>query len=122
MNNIRLYLDEDAMNRRLVEALRGRSVDLTTPGEIITTGLSDEEQLILSHTQNRVFYTFNVGDFCQLHSQFVAENRNHAGIIISTQDYSVGEQMRRILKLIAARSAESMVNELVFLSSYAAEV
>ena len=89
---------------------------------IITTGLSDEEQLILSHTQNRVFYTFNVGDFCQLHSQFLAENRNHAGIIISTQDYSVGEQMRRILKLIADRSAESMVNELVFLSSYAAEV
>ncbi len=45
MNNMRLYLDEDAMNRRLVEALRGRGVDLTTPRETITTGLSDEEQL-----------------------------------------------------------------------------
>lgn len=122
MSNIRLYLDEDAMNRRLVEALRGWGVDLTTPKETITTGLSDEEQLILSHEQSRVFYTFNVGDFCQLHSQFLAENRNHSGIIISAQDYSVGEQMRRILKLLSDRSAESMVNELVFLSSYIAEI
>lgn len=122
MSIIRLYLDEDAMNRRLVEALRGRGVDLTTPGETITTGLSDEEQLILAHDLGRVFYTFNVGDFCQLHSQFLMEEREHAGIIISSQDYLVGDQMRRLLNLIANRSAESMANQLVFLSAYSSDL
>jgi Domain of unknown function (DUF5615) len=122
MSIIRLYLDEDAMNRRLVEALRGRGVDLTTPGETITTGLSDEQQLILAHSQGRVFYTFNVGDFCQLHSQFLMDEREHAGIVISSQDYPVGEQMRRLLNLIANRSAESMANQLVFLSAYSPDI
>jgi hypothetical protein len=38
------------------------------------------------------------------------------------QDYAIGEQMRRLLKLMAARSAASMVNQLVFLSTYSGEV
>jgi Domain of unknown function (DUF5615) len=70
MTVIRLYIDEDAMDRRFLESLRGRGVDLTTPLETETTGFTDEDQLILSANLNRVFYTFNVGDFCQLHSQF----------------------------------------------------
>jgi Domain of unknown function (DUF5615) len=122
MSDVRLYIDEDAMDRRLVDALRGRGVDLTTAGETATTGFSDEAQLILATAQGRVFYTFNVGDFCQLHGQFLAEGRDHAGIVVSLQDYAIGEQMRRLLKLMAARSAESMVNQLVFLSSYSGEV
>jgi Domain of unknown function (DUF5615) len=122
MSDVRLYIDEDAMDRRLVDALRGRGVDLTTAGETATTGFSDEAQLILATEQGRVFYTFNVGDFCQLHGQFLAEGRDHAGIVVSLQDYAIGEQMRRLLKLMAARSAASMVNQFVFLSTYSGEV
>jgi Domain of unknown function (DUF5615) len=122
MSDVRLYIDEDAMDRRLVDALRGRGVDLTTAGETATTGFSDEAQLILATEQGRVFYTFNVGDFCQLHGQFLAEGRDHAGIVVSLQDYAIGEQMRRLLKLMVARSAASMVNQLVFLSTYSGEV
>ena len=122
MSVIRLYIDEDAMDRRFLEALRGRGVNLTTVLETETTGFMDQDQLVLSISLNRVFYTFNVGDFCQLHGQFLAEGRDHAGIIVSIQDYPIGEQMRRVLKLLASRSAESMVNQLVFLSAYSAEV
>jgi Domain of unknown function (DUF5615) len=122
MSDVRLYIDEDAMDRRLVESLRGRGVDLTTAGETETTGFSDEAQLVLATGQGRVFYTFNVGDFCQLHGQFLADGRDHAGIIVSPQDYAIGEQMRRLLKLMATRSAESMVNQLVFLSMCSSEV
>ena len=110
------------MDRRFLEALRGRGVDLTTVLETETTGFMDQDQLVLSTSLNRVFYTFNVGDFCQLHGQFLAEGRDHAGIIVSIQDYPIGEQMRRVLKLLASRSAESMVNQLVFLSAYSSEV
>jgi Domain of unknown function (DUF5615) len=122
MSAVRLYIDEDAMDRRLVEALRSRGVDLTTAGETATTGFSDEAQLILATAQGRVFYTFNVGDFCQLHGQFLAAGRDHAGIVVSSQDYAIGDQMRRILQLMAARSAELMVNQLVFLSAYSGEI
>lgn len=118
MSLIRLFIDEDSMDQRFVRALRARAVDVTTVGEIGTTSFSDEDQLILATEQQRVFYTFNVGDFCQLHSLYIAQGQTHAGIIISSQEYSVGEQMRRVLKLMAANSAEEMLNQLVFLSAY----
>jgi uncharacterized protein with PIN domain len=118
MSLIRLFIDEDSMDQRFVRALRARGVDVTTVGEIGTTSFSDEDQLILATEQQRVLYTFNVGDFCQLHNIYMAQGRTHTGIVISSQDYSVGEQMRRVLKLMAVKSAEEMVNQLVFLSAY----
>lgn len=118
MNLIRLFIDEDSMDQRFVNALESRGIDVITVGEARTIGFSDEEQLILATEQNRVLYTFNVGDFCQLHNQYISEERIHAGIIISSQAYSIGEQMRRVLKLISAKTAENMLNQLVFLSTY----
>lgn len=41
MSEIRLLIDEDAMDHRLVGALRARGVDVTTAGELGTTGFSD---------------------------------------------------------------------------------
>ncbi|MEH1936351.1 MAG: hypothetical protein V7L14_22145 [Nostoc sp.] len=37
---------------------------------------------------------------------------------MAQQGYSVGEQMRRLLKLIAAKPAENMQNQVEFLSSW----
>lgn len=121
MSLIRLFIDEDSMDQRFVSALRARGVDVITVGEMGTTSFTDEDQLILATEQQRVLYTFNVGDFCQLHNIYMAESRTHTGIVISSQDYSVGEQMRRVLKLIAVKTAEEMVNQLVFLSAYTGE-
>jgi hypothetical protein len=47
----------------------------------------------------------------------MAQGQTHTGIVISSQEYSVGEQMRRVLKLMAAKSAEEIVNQLLFLSA-----
>ncbi|MBF2016737.1 MAG: DUF5615 family PIN-like protein [Rivularia sp. T60_A2020_040] len=66
MSPIRLFIDEDSMDRRFVQAVRARGVDIVTVGEIGTISLSDENQLIIATEQQRVLYTFNVGDFCQL--------------------------------------------------------
>ena len=63
-------------------------------------------------------HSANVGDFCQLHSDYMTQQKTHWGIVIGSQNYSVGEQMRRTLKLIATQSAEAMQNQLVFLSSF----
>ncbi|MEO0458897.1 MAG: DUF5615 family PIN-like protein [Cyanobacteria bacterium P01_A01_bin.114] len=116
MSPIRLFIDEDSMDQRLVAALRARGVEVTTVGEVSTIGFRDDEQLSLATSQGRVLYTFNVGDFCQLHRAYREQGRSHAGIIISSQEYSVSQQMRRVLALMANQSAEAMVDHLTFLS------
>ncbi|WP_071189881.1 DUF5615 family PIN-like protein [Trichormus sp. NMC-1] len=122
MSLMKLFIDEDSMDQRFIKALRARGVDVITVAEVETISSSDKEQLILATELQRVFYTFNVGDFCQLHSSYIEEQHSHGGIIISSQDYSIGEQMRRVLKLMADKSAEDMINQLVFLSAYPDEI
>ncbi len=86
MSLIRLFIDEDSMDRQFVRALRARGVDVTTVGEIGTTSFSDEDFFVLATEQQRVLYTFNVGDFCQLHSVYMAEGQTHTGmgVVISS--------------------------------------
>lgn len=79
----------------------------------------DREQLEYATVQGRVLYSFNVADFYHLHTIFLTQGRSHTGIILAQQQhYSVGEQMRRLLKLIASRSAEDMKNQVEFLSAW----
>lgn len=113
---VRLYVDEDAMARALVRGLRARGMDLTT---VLDEGMSEQNdlaQLEYATRQGRVLYTFNVGHFCYLHKEYLAQGKHHAGIIVVyRQRYSVGEQIRRLLNLIQMKSAEEMRNSLQFL-------
>ena len=46
----------------------------------------------------------------------------HAGmILVSQRDYSIGQRLRGLLKLADDKSAEAMVNQLVFLNAYIGE-
>jgi hypothetical protein len=79
----------------------------------------DEAHFIFAAQANRTLYSFNVGDFYHLHGKFLAENRHHAGLILSRQQqFTVGEQLRRRLKLIATVPAEEMKNRVEFLSAW----
>ncbi len=118
MSIIRLYIDEDSQDQALLRALRARQVDVITVKETQTEGLIDIEQLRLATTQRRVLYSHNIGDFCQLHAEFVTNGQAHSGIALLSQDYSVGEQVRAVLELIANRTAENMENQVEFLSKY----
>jgi hypothetical protein len=116
--NIRLFIDEDAMSRSLVAGLRARGIEVTTVLEATRTGLSDEAQLAWAAAAGWVLCTGNVADFFRLHTAFMMQGKSHAGIIfIPQQRYSVGVQIRKLLHLVATRSAESMQNEVVFLSA-----
>jgi predicted nuclease of predicted toxin-antitoxin system len=116
---LQLYLDEDAMDDALVKALRVRGVDVLTAFEAGMIERSDEEHLDYATSQGRVLYTFNLADFCRIHAAYQSSPRPHAGIIVGRQkQYSVGEQMRRLLKVIDARSPEQMANHLEFLSAW----
>ncbi|MGH8058052.1 MAG: DUF5615 family PIN-like protein [Candidatus Entotheonellia bacterium] len=115
----RLYFDEDSMHEALVRALRARGVDVVTALEAGTIEREDREHLEYATAQGRVLYSFNVGDFYRLHTAYLAQRQSHAGIVLARQQrYAVGEQLRRLLRLIATRSAEEMRNRVEFLSAW----
>ncbi len=116
---IRLYLDEDAMDSDLVRALRLRGVDVMTALDLGLTNSTDEAHIECAITNGRVLYSFNVSDFMAIHTSYVAAGKQHAGIILGQQQrYSVGEQMRRLVRLSQMKSAESMRNTVEFLSAW----
>lgn len=116
---ISLYLDEDTMDEDLVRALRARGVELMTVREAELLGKSDEEQLLYAADHGYVVYTFNVGDFMALHTKFLQEGLSHGGIILGEQRrWSVGEQMRRLIRIIDSKSAEGMKDQFSFLSAW----
>lgn len=73
------------MNYALVAALRIRGVDVLTALDADLLGASDEDHLQFASQVERVIYTFNVGDFCVLHTNWLAASRNHFGIIVGRQ-------------------------------------
>lgn len=117
MADIRLFLDEDAQRSALVSALRARRFDVLTVNESGRASYSDEEQLEFALGLGRTIFSFNRGHYAQLHSAYLAAGRNHAGIIVSDQD-EIGVVVRRLLRLLAGRTAEDMVNWLEYLSNW----
>jgi len=119
VNLIKLYFDEDAMHSRLVTALRSRGVTVVTVMDAGLAEKSDDQQLAFATERGCVLYTFNVSDFYRLHTQWAGAGREHAGMILAPQQrFSVGEQLRRILRLRAATTTESMRNQVEFLGNW----
>jgi hypothetical protein len=117
--SIRLYFDEDTMRHSLVRALRSRGIDVTTALDANMIERADAEHLAYASSQGRVLCSSNAGDFYRLHGELLALGESHAGIIlIPQQRYGVGDQMRRILKLIALRSADDMRGRVEFLGAW----
>lgn len=119
MNQIKLYFDEDAMNSRLVTALRSRGVTVITALDAGLTEKADEEQLAFATEHECVLYTYNVSDFNRLHGHLISTGREHSGMILAPQRrFSVGEQLRRILRLRATTTTARMRNHVEFLGNW----
>ena len=119
MSRITLYLDEDAMEMRLVRTLRSHGLDVLTALEAGMRHHDDEGQLQLAADQGRSLYSFNVGDYLAIHNKWMSAGRSHAGIILSPQRrYSVGEQSRRLVRLVTSQTLDSMCNRVEFLSQW----
>ena len=107
------------MRHALVCALRARGVDVVTALEANMIHGKDNEHLNFATAQGRVLCTSNLADFARIHAEYLSQGKPHAGIIVVRQQrYSVGEQARRLLKLVSNRSAEEMQNQLEFLSAW----
>ena len=94
MSQIKIYIDEDAMDSDLVAALRSRGVTVITALDAGLVEKSDDEQLAIAAEHGCVLYTFNVSDFYRLHTVSAGAGREHAGMILAPQQrFSVGEQL-----------------------------
>ena len=119
MSQIEIYVDEDAMDSDLVAALRSRGVTVITALDAGLIEKSDDEQLAFASDHGCVLYTFNVSDFYRLHKVWVGAGREHGGVILAPQQrFSVGEQLRRILRLRAATTTVKMRNQVEFLANW----
>jgi hypothetical protein len=114
-------MDEDAMDSDLVEALRSRGMTVITALDAGLTGRSStlDQQLAFASEHGCVLYTFNVSAFYRLYTEGAGAGREHAGMILAPQQwFSVGEQLRRILRLRATTTAASMRNQVEFLGNW----
>jgi hypothetical protein len=116
VSQIKLYLDEDAFARRLVNALRSPGIDVLTAVDARMINRDDEDHLEFATAQGRALYSFNGSDYCGLHAEWVSARRSHAGIVIGRQQpFEVGRQLNSFLS--SAKSAEEMRDRLEFLSA-----
>ncbi len=116
---LKFYLDEDAQAESLLKSLRRHNIDVLTTNEANMEGSSDLDQLEFATSQNRTIYTFNTRDFLPLHYDFLENDRVHSGIILGEQGrFGTGEQLRRLLRIVAEISQKDMENEIEFLSNW----
>jgi len=114
---VKLYFDEDSSQHRLMIALRSHSIDLLTSFDAGMNARDDGSQLIFATAQGRVLVSANARDFTLLHSAWMEQGRLHLGIlIIPQQRYSIGEIVRRILRLTS--SEFDLTGGLYYLSNF----
>ena len=110
---IKLFIDED-VHASLAHALNQRGFDALHAQAMGRAGLPDDEQLAYSVRHRRCIFSFNVRDFVLLHNSYVANGRNHYGIVVSKQ-LPLGITLNRLLKLLSQHSQDSMRNNIEFL-------
>ena len=77
-----LYLDDCADRDELGDRLRAAGFEVYTPRSEDTVGWDDPDHLAHAATKGFALLTFNAGDFRDLHEQWAAEARDHAGILL----------------------------------------
>jgi hypothetical protein len=93
-------------------------VDILTASEAEMINRDDQDHLTAAAASGRVLYKFNLADYCRLHRAWISK-RSHSGIIVARQQrYPVGEELRRLMRLISRVPAEKMRNRIEFLSTW----
>ena len=95
---LKLFLDED-IHTGLSHALRQRGFDVVHAQDLKGKGKSDREQLALAVQEERCLVSFNIRDFVLLHNQYVGQNKEHWGIIVSKQ-MPIGETLKKLLRKV----------------------
>ncbi|MCC7366319.1 MAG: DUF5615 family PIN-like protein [Dehalococcoidia bacterium] len=115
----RLYFDENFALGALITAIVQAGVDCVRAVDCDTEEWPDEAQLGFAAERGLVVVTADRADFLRIHSRWIGSGRSHAGIIIITQGrYSIGELIRRMLRLLDAVPAKEFADRVEFLSNW----
>jgi hypothetical protein len=114
---IALYADED-VHKAFAREVRRRGFNAISVDEEKRRGIDDDQQLEYAASQGRTILTHNQRDFIPLHERWLAEGREHAGVIVSDQ-IPLGELLRRTFRLLNQVTADEMQNSLRYLNDFA---
>ena len=79
---MRLYLDDDSVQRLLLRLLRNNGHDVETPAEAGMVGEPDAVQLTHAVRADRILVSRNHKDFLELHNLVDVTGGAHTGILI----------------------------------------
>ena len=107
------YLDEDE-DVLVSELLKSRGFRAITARDAGQLGKSDSDQLAYAAEAGLTLLTHNRADFEELHRQYLADGRSHAGVIIAVRrsPYEIAE---RLLQLLDAVTADEIQNQLLYI-------
>lgn len=106
---IKFYLDEHIANA-VAHGLRQRGIDVLTVDEAGLLGATDEEHLQRARTGVRVVVTQDA-DFLRIY----AAGSEHAGLIVTRQETSIGSLIRFLVLVHGIYTAEEFVGRVEFL-------
>jgi hypothetical protein len=119
---MRLYLDDDSVNKLLVRLLRQAGHEVGLPQDAGLIGKSDPVHLTYSIASNRTLLSANRDDFEELHDLLRQANGSHRGILIVCRDNDRRRDLtpRGIVTAIShLRAAHvSIENEFIILNNW----
>jgi predicted nuclease of predicted toxin-antitoxin system len=105
------------LSPRLAAQLRQHGFDVTSTLEMGMVEADDDEQLAFAAAGQRAIVTFNHKDFAVRHDQYLAEGKDHWGIVLSTEE-TISVLRRRLLRLLNAVTAEELKNQMRWLNEF----
>lgn len=115
MSKTKLYLNEN-LSGRIARALRGYGYDVISSHDIEMNAESDDRQLAYAVAQERAIVTNNFRDFADLHVQYIAQQKQHYGIILTTK-YSLSSMIQRLRTLLERIPPEQLMNQIRWLNA-----
>src|SRR5256885_342938 len=116
------YLDDDIMDRQLLEMLRRAGHLVTAPNEIGMAGEYDPVHLKYAIENRLVMMTRNAGDFGRLHKLVIAAGGHHPGVLVVRFDNDRSRDMKphHIINVIAKleRLAVPIADQLLILNAW----
>ncbi len=115
MNRIfaEIYLDED-LDVVVADILKALGFEAVTARDAGRLRATDPEQLAYAASQQMVLLSHNRLDFEALHRQYLAESRDHWGIIIATRR-SPQEIVANLLRFLNMLTADELQNQLLYI-------
>jgi hypothetical protein len=92
---MRLYVDDDSVDQRLLTLLRQAGHDLAIPADVGLAGENDSVHLRQSIRDRRALLTHNFDDFRELHELVIEATGHHFGVLVIRKDDDPKRDMKR---------------------------